>query len=183
MFWTFLQIYNKMFQIMVKYGTFYKKSVIFKYIMEHITIMDEKDAEILKLLRENGKFTTRQIASKLLMPVTTVHNRIRKMQCNGVIKGYSVLVDHKKMGNTISAFVSIKVKNDPANGVKLPDLVERINSIKGVEEVHNVTGETDIVAKIMAKSTEELNEILLKDIMNIEGVNKTQTSIVLSSST
>ena len=144
--------------------------------------MDDKDIQILNLLRENGKFTTRQIASKLLIPVTTVHNRIRKMQCNGIIKGYSVLLDHKKMGNSISAFVSIKVKNDPANGISLPALLEKINSVKGVEEVHNVTGEMDIVAKIMAKSTEELNEILLKNIMSIEGIDKTQTSIVLSSS-
>ena len=68
--------------------------------------MDKKDAKILKVLKENAKLSTQQISKKTLIPITTVHHRIKKMEKEGVINGYTTIVDNKKIGKNIAAYVS-----------------------------------------------------------------------------
>ena len=58
--------------------------------------MDEKDEQILQILLINSKLSTHQISKKTGIPITTVHNRIKKLTKKGIIKGYTIVIDHKK---------------------------------------------------------------------------------------
>ena len=68
--------------------------------------MDDKDYAVLNVLRKNAKLSTKQIAKKTGIPITTVHNRIKKLESSGIIKGYTTILDNKLIGNVI-AFILI----------------------------------------------------------------------------
>jgi DNA-binding Lrp family transcriptional regulator len=138
--------------------------------------LDKKDLEVLEALKSNAKWTTQQISKKTLIPVTTVHNRIKKMETMGIIKGYTAVLDHKKLGKTVSAFILANTKA----GEKISALLEELNKLKEIEEVSAVTGSTDIVLKVRVEDTDKLNEFILNNLRNMEGISSTQTLVILS---
>jgi Lrp/AsnC family leucine-responsive transcriptional regulator len=143
--------------------------------------LDSNDWAILDLLKENSKYTTSQIAKRLVIPITTVHNRIKKLELLGIIKGYTVVLDHDKLGKGVVAYVLISVVYRTPMGTRVvqEDVAREIKSI-GAEEASIVAGGTDIIAKVRAKDVHELNDFVTKKLRNIDGVDKTQTMIVLS---
>ncbi|MBI4181346.1 MAG: Lrp/AsnC family transcriptional regulator [Candidatus Aenigmarchaeota archaeon] len=145
--------------------------------------LDEKDLRILALLQEDAKLTTQQISKKTLIPVTTVHNRIKKLEKTGVITGYTALVDHRKLGKEILAFVLITVTYILPSGRKVSQatLAKQIAQFPPVEETYIVTGGTDIIVKVRLRTMDELNRFIIDQLRSLEGVDNTQTIIVLSS--
>ena len=150
--------------------------------MEKYSIMDAKDEKILKLLRENSKLTTSQISKKLLMPVTTIHNRIKKLEKEGIIKRYTLELDNKKLGKMIAAFIHINVDYIFLKSMKISqnELTKKIKQNEYVEEAAMVTGVTDIIIKVRVKNVEELDYFVTKYLRNIEGIEKTQTMVILN---
>ena len=144
--------------------------------------MDDKDEKILELLKENSKLTTHQLSKKLLIPITTIHNRIKKLVQEGIIKRYTLELDNKKLGKTIAAYIHITVDYRLLKQMKLSqqDLARKIKKHPSVEEAAMVTGGTDIVIKIVAKDIEELDYFVTKYLRNIEGIEKTQTMVILN---
>ena len=88
--------------------------------MEFYSIMDNKDEKILELLRENSKLTTHQISKKTLIPITTIHNRIKKLEQEGIIKRYTLELDNKKLGKELAAFIHITVDYRLLKQLKFP---------------------------------------------------------------
>ena len=144
--------------------------------------MDAKDEKILELLKENSKLTTHQIAKKILMPITTVHSRIKKLKKEGIIKKYSIELDHKKLGKSISAYIHIIVDYKSLKETKKMqhDLARNLKQHECVEEVAMVAGGIDIIIKVRVKDVDELDSLVTKYLRNIEGIEKTQTMIVLN---
>lgn len=147
-------------------------------------IPDSKDMKILEMLKTDSKLTTQQISKKTLIPVTTVHNRIKRMERSGIIKKYSVVLDHKKLGKGVMAFILLTVSYVLPSGKKVSqtELAKTIGSLPQVEETHIVTGGTDIIIKVRVQDIDALNQFVISDLRSIEGVENTQTIITLSSS-
>jgi len=144
--------------------------------------MDEKDRKILSLLMRDSKQRVRSIAKKLNMPVTTVHNRIKRMEEEGVIRGYVAIPDYKKIGKGIMAFILVSVQyNLLGKKVLQEDVAANISELEGVEDVHIITGDSDILVEARVRDIDELNNLVIKRLRNIDGVDKTKTMIVLSS--
>ena len=145
--------------------------------------MDEKDYKIIEVLKDNADFPTRKIAKKTLLPITTVHNRIRKLKQEKVIKKFTVDLDHKKMGRGLLVYVLIDVDIPWLNQNKVNqfDLVKKIRSFYFVDEVHVVTGGTDMVAAIRVKNVEEFNKVLLSKLQRIPGIQETTSLVVIDS--
>ena len=143
--------------------------------------MDEKDGRILMALKKNAKFTTSQLSKITGLPITTVHNRIRRMQQEGIIKKYTIVPDYKKLDRGISAYVLVAVTYRGPNGEKYSQekIAKTIKRMKDVEEVSIVTGETDILIKIRVRDIDTLNDYVIKSLREIEGVDKTKTLIIL----
>jgi len=144
--------------------------------------MDEKDDKILKLLKENSKLTTQQISKKLLIPITTIHNRIKKLEKEGIIKRYTLDLDNKKIGKNIAAYIHIVVDYKLLKEIKMSqhELVKKIKQYDFVEEAAMVTGGTDIIIKVRVKDIDELDDFVTKKLRNIDGIEKTQTMIILN---
>ena len=150
--------------------------------MEKYSIMDEKDEKILRLLKENSKLTTKQIAKKILIPITTIHNRIKKLEKEGIIKRYTVELDNKKIGKNVAAYVQITVDYRLLKEIKMSQhgLAKKLKQYEFVEEAAMVTGGTDIIIKVRVKDIDELDNFVTKILRNIDGIEKTQTMVILN---
>ena len=144
--------------------------------------MDEKDEKILKLLKEDSKLTIQQIAKKTLIPITTIHNRIKKLEKEGIIKKYTLELDNQKLGKNIAAYIHIIVDYRLLKEIKMSqyELAEKIYQHDFVEEAAMVTGGTDIIIKVRVKNIDELDNFVTKKLRNIDGIEKTQTMIILN---
>lgn len=143
--------------------------------------MDDKDEQILALLKENSKLRTHQISKKTRIPVTTVHNRIKKMESDGIIKNYTVNLNHKKLGKGMFAFILATVNYAVPSGNKISqESVAKKVKLLGAEEVLIVTGGTDIVIRMRTSDVEELNTFIVNKLRTVEGIDKTQTMMVLN---
>lgn len=139
--------------------------------------LDEKDYKILEVLKNHSNWGTNQISKKTKVPITTVHNRIKKLKGLGIIKNFTINIDYEKLGKPIKAYVLITANQDKTHTQE--KIAQKIKSVENVISADIVTGTTDILATIKTNSINTLNEIITHKIRNIEGVDKTQTVIVL----
>lgn len=143
--------------------------------------LDKKDHKILDILKKNSKLTSRRISKKLRIPITTVHNRIKKLEKLGIIKGYTVVLDYKKLDRGILSFILVTIVYVLPDGKKIKqEEVARKIKKTGASEVFIVTGGTDIIVRVRAKDIDDLNNYIINKLRNIEGVDKTKTMIVLN---
>ena len=144
--------------------------------------MDKKDESIIKILKEDSKLSTQQISKRANIPITTVHHRIKKLEKEGVIKKYTVILDNKKSGKAIGAYVLITVDYRllKEKNMSQQQLSEKLKAMDSVEEAAMVTGETDIIIKARVADIDELDRLVTKTLRNIEGVEKTRTMVILN---
>lgn len=143
--------------------------------------IDKNDQLLIELLRENSKRSMHELAQRIGLPATTVHNRIRRLEQHGIIQGYTVLVDENKLGRQLSAYVLITTSSRTPTGTRVnqEDLAREIRNL-GAENAAITTGGADIVARVHAKDIAALNEFVVRKLRALDGVDKTQTMIVLS---
>jgi Lrp/AsnC family transcriptional regulator, leucine-responsive regulatory protein len=144
--------------------------------------MDKKDRIIIDVLKENSKLSTQQISKKTSIPITTVHHRIKKLENDGAIKKYSIVLDPKKFGKFVSAYVLITVDYKLLKEIEKTQLeiTQKLKSYPDVEEASMVTGGTDILIKIRVENIDELNNFVTIYLRNIEGIEKTRTMVILN---
>ena len=144
--------------------------------------MDEKDRKILEALKENSRLSTQKIAKRTEMPITTVYHRMKRMEKLGIIKGYTTVLDYKKIGKPITAYVLITVDYKLLKALKMSqhELAQKIKTYDLVEETSIVTGGTDIIIKIRVRDIDQMSDFVTKQLRNVDGVENTQTLVVLS---
>ncbi len=138
--------------------------------------IDEIDARILELLQERGRIKRNEIAEDVSLSIPSVSERMRKLEERGVIDGYQAVVNPRRVGFDILAFIRVMV-----DGSRNYDgFVERACELDAVQEVHSVTGDGSHVLRVLIRNTSGLEQIL-STIQSWPGVHGTSTSIVLSS--
>ena len=144
-------------------------------------IIDEKDRKILEILKENSNLSTHKISKNTLIPVTTVNNRIKKLQEQGIIKRYTLEVDRKKLGYSISAyiFVGVSLKELKEHKLRINDLLNSVRKSPLVDSAENATGDIDIIVKVHARDIDEMNAYVVNNLSELKGVEKTRTAIIL----
>ena len=143
--------------------------------------VDDVDVKVLGVLKENGRDTVRDIAKKLNLPITTVHNRLKKLKKGGVIKRFTIEPDYEKLGKGIAVFVSASIDHSKlVEGKKgIDGLKKQLHGFPEIEKIYAVTGEIDLILVVRVGSIKELDEFLIKKLRNIQGVQKTTTQIIL----
>ena len=136
--------------------------------------MEEIDRKIVSLLARNGRMSFTDLAKQAGLSVSAVHQRVRKLEQDGVITGYAAVLEPEAIGLPMTAFVSIK-PFDPAAPDDVPQRLEHINEI---EACHSVAGEENYILKVRVASPAALEE-LLHQIRTLGGVS-TRTTVVLS---
>jgi DNA-binding Lrp family transcriptional regulator len=144
--------------------------------------MDEKDRKIIDILTEDSSLSSRQISRKTGLPVTTVHNRLKKLREDGIIKRYTIELDHKKLGKTFAALVHVSCNYDVLRSEKSDQhkLAREISRLPGVEKVDIVTGSTDMIVRVRTSDVEEYDTFLFKRLQAIPGIEDTQTFVIIN---
>ncbi|MFX1273714.1 MAG: winged helix-turn-helix transcriptional regulator [Promethearchaeota archaeon] len=130
-----------------------------------ITPLDDKDKEILNILQENCRVSYNELSEKVGLAASTIHNRVQKMQKDGIINGFHAQVDPFKIGFKTLALLGLSI--DP---LKLDIVAKKIASFDEVQLVAATTGDHDIVAQIISKNEKELWKFINTKIKTIEGV-------------
>jgi len=138
-------------------------------------MLDSIDKKILSILQRNGRCHLSEIAKKVELSAPAVMERVRKLEARGIIKGYYALVDAKKVGKDITAFIGVSISNQNY----IASFCSNVVSNPDVLECHHVTGEESFILKVKIANTASLEE-LLADIRSMEGVTRTVTKVVLS---
>jgi len=136
--------------------------------------LDETDREILRILQEDARTPFSEVARRIDMSSATVHDRVGRMEEAGVIEGYNVSVDARKVGYDVSAFVGLRTEQG-----REEEALERLAGLEEVKEVHLTTGEWDVMARVFAEDTDALRELMFDHIANTEGFARSHTMVVL----
>ncbi len=142
--------------------------------------LDKKDIAILAALQDNAKQSSRDLSKKTGMPATTIHERIKKLESDGVIKGYHVAIDYEKAGMPTTAIVLIRRSPITTSGSKSPaysKIADKIAKLPEVQEAHVVTGEYDMVLKVRGKNERELGTLITDTIWRLPEVERTLSLI------
>jgi DNA-binding Lrp family transcriptional regulator len=136
--------------------------------------LDKTDERILKNLMVDARLSARQLALKLGISTVTVLSRIKKLEREKIIKGYTALIDHEKLGYNLTAIIEIIAKKD-----KIIDMEVEISKIENVCGVYDITGNTDTLVIAKFKSRNELSEFV-KGLASIQNIENTITHVVLN---
>jgi len=136
-------------------------------------LLDELDKKIIEEMCISSQGSYRQIAKRLGVHPTTLIQRVKNLEEQGVIKGYRANVDYLKLGYEFMAIVHIYVEGD------LLDVQNRIKEIDDVVAVFDVTGECDSIAWVACRNRDEFSGVI-KSMLTIPGVKKTNTHVVLN---
>lgn len=136
--------------------------------------LTEKDRELLALLGENARLPVATLAKTLGLSRTTVQARLERLEREGVIGGYGVRLTERYASSLIRAHILITIAPKA-----LPQVTAALERVRAVTALHSVSGSFDLIAMIAAPSIAELDH-LIDEIGAIEGVERTLSSIILS---
>lgn len=133
--------------------------------------MDQIDIQILKTLQVNGRISVKELSNQINLTAPAVAERIRRLENQGVIRGYHAIIDNEKIGLHILALINVSMRAD-----KQKDFFQLISTINSITECYHVTGAYCMVVKVFCKTMSDLEHI----INRIQQFGDTNTLIVLS---
>ena len=140
-------------------------------------LLDAKDISILVLLQQNARITVKEIADKIHLSTTPVHERIKRMEANGVIKQYATLLDPAKVKKGLIAicYVSLKEHSKTA-GTKF---IKAINGMQEVLECYTISGEFDFMLKVVTEDMNAYHDFHVNKLSSIENMGHVQSVFVM----
>jgi DNA-binding Lrp family transcriptional regulator len=136
--------------------------------------LDETDVKILRALMSDARLSSRQIAKQCEISIGTALSRIKKLEKEGFIKGYSAILDHEKLGFELTVLTEITVSKG-----RLLEMENEIARLPSVCCVYDVTGLTDAMIIAKFKNREELSKFT-KRLLALPYVERTNTHVVLT---
>ena len=137
-------------------------------------MLDEIDKKIIKVLQDDARTSLRKISKLVKVSLGTVSNRVKRMEKNGVIKGYSVILDPDQIGWELNVVIGLRIQKG-----RLIEIQERIAEDSRVHGVYDVTGDFDSMIIARAKNRKDLDD-LSKNVLSIDGVERSITHLVLN---
>ena len=128
----------------------------------------------MSLLARNGRMSFTELARQAGLSVSAVHQRVRRLEQDGVIKGYAAIFNPEDVGLPLTAFVSVK----PFDAAAPDNLPQRLEHLAAIEACHSVAGDENYILKVRVSSPTALEELLYQ-IRTLGGVS-TRTTVVLS---
>lgn len=144
--------------------------------MPGIDRLSTNDARLLEILQRDGRRPYAELGAEVGMSGPSAHERVKKLEARGAIRGYAAIVDPEAVGFGILAFSWIT----QAPGTAATDLTADLAAIPEIEECHHITGEADYLIKVRARDTRDLERIL-RQVQATRHVFTTETDVVFSS--
>ncbi|KRV50483.1 AsnC family transcriptional regulator [Wenjunlia vitaminophila] len=136
--------------------------------------MEDLDRQIVRLLLADGRMSYTDLGRSTGLSTSAVHQRVRRLEQRGVIRGYTAVVDCEAVGLPLTAFISVK----PFDPSAPDDLPERLSQVREIEACHSVAGDENYILKVRVAAPGELEHLLAR-IRSLAGVS-TRTTVVLS---
>jgi Lrp/AsnC family leucine-responsive transcriptional regulator len=137
-------------------------------------VPDERDLEIIAALQEDARATYADVGRRVGLAASSVHDRVRKLEHLGAIRGYRAVVDPESLGLHVTALVAVT----PLDPTQPDDLPERVRDLPEVEDCFSVAGEANYILKVRTKTTGDLEDLIRR--LREKGEVQTRTTIVLS---
>ncbi len=134
-------------------------------VILHLMYMDEINKKILNIIQANDKISYQEMSEQLNMAASTIHNRVKHMENEGIIKHYSAIVDPYKAGFESIALIGLSV-----NIHKMNEIAERLSSFDEIHMVAVASGDHDIIIQMLARDNKELWKFINENIKTIDGV-------------
>jgi Lrp/AsnC family leucine-responsive transcriptional regulator len=136
--------------------------------------VEEIDRTIVSLLARDGRMSFTELARRTGLSVSAAHQRVRRLEQSGVIRGYAAHLCAEDIGLPLTAFISIK----PFDAAAPDDVPQRLEHLTAIEACHSVAGDENYILKVRVASPAALED-LLQEIRTLAGVS-TRTTVVLS---
>jgi Lrp/AsnC family leucine-responsive transcriptional regulator len=146
--------------------------------LENGAALDVIDRKILALIQDNAKLSQAELAKAVGLTAPSVNERIRKLERGGVIRGYVALLDERKLGQDITAFVEIFIEHPKFES----GFIEAVRGLDEVLECHHITGEFSLLLKVRVRDMAAFRKLLIEKLNSVRGVRQTRTLIVLATS-
>jgi Lrp/AsnC family leucine-responsive transcriptional regulator len=137
-------------------------------------VLDRQDLVILQALQEDARGTFADIGRRAGLSTSSVHERVKKLEAAGVIRGYRAVLDPEGLGLFVTALVSVT----PLDPTQPDDVPERVRELHEVEACHSVAGEESYILKVRTRTTSDLEDFLRR--LREKAEVQTRTTIVLS---
>ncbi|MFW5918697.1 MAG: Lrp/AsnC family transcriptional regulator [Halanaeroarchaeum sp.] len=136
--------------------------------------IDDTDRAILRELQRNARTPFSEIARRIDMSSATVHDRVKRLEEEGVIRGYHADVEPTAVGLDVEAVVGFRIVQGRSE-----ETLARLEELEEVQEILLTTGEWDALVQLVAADTEGLRELMFDRIPDIDGIERSQTMVVL----
>jgi Lrp/AsnC family leucine-responsive transcriptional regulator len=138
--------------------------------------LDSVDLRLLRLLSRDARLSQRSLARELAMSAPAIAERIARLERQRVITGYGVRIDWGALGYQTTVYLTITA----VPGYQLGVVLEELSRIAEVDEVLLVTGAFDMLVRLRARDESHLRDLLLNRVWQIEGIQRTETSITIA---
>lgn len=140
--------------------------------------LDTIDKQILKLLQKNGKYTIKELATKLNLTSTPIFERIKRLEKDGYIESYKAILNRKKIGLSLLVFSNITLKSHEATYIS--KFEKDILQFDEVVECYHTAGVYDYLIKVMVKDMDEYQTFVAKKLASIENIGQVQSAFVMT---
>lgn len=135
--------------------------------------LDRLDLRIIRSLNQNARKSYRTIAQELEVSDATVRKRVNRMQEEGIIKQFNLLLDYHRIGRIVKAFIGLRITPS-----KLMDVVNHLQDNPDVQVLYRTTGNVDIFVEVIFKDMEELKQFLESEL-SLDGITGTEVTVVI----
>jgi Lrp/AsnC family leucine-responsive transcriptional regulator len=140
--------------------------------------IDAKDRELLVLLQEDSKWTTKEYANRLGLSTTAVYERIKRLEKTGVITRYVALVDKNKVNKAFMVLCHVKLIQHIKDNVL--QFEREVVQLEEVSECHHISGDYDYILKVNVSDMEAYREFMVTKLTAIKNIGSTQSSFVIN---
>ncbi len=140
--------------------------------------IDAIDRRIIKLLQEDGKMKIKEIAHELKMTNTPIFERIKRLEKEGFIKGYSTIVDKEKLGFKLVAFCSVTLESH--NQENIQRFVQEVGGLSEVMECYHIAGLFDYLLKVYVKDMLDYQDFITNKLASLANISRVQSSFVMT---
>ena len=144
--------------------------------------MDPTDVDILRILAADGRASLQTIADRIGLRRPSVHARVKRLEEDGVIRGYAAKLDPPSVGAGLLALVFLRVAHGKGQDclASCGRVADGLRKLPQVLEFHTMAGDDDVLLKVRVRDVAELEEIVMREVSGLAGVERVRTSIVLS---
>ena len=146
--------------------------------MDMTTTLDAIDLKILRLLQEDARLTTKELAARVNLSTTPVFERLKRLEREGFIRQYVAVLDAEKLDLGFEVFCSVKLKQMTRDVAG--EFTRLIRDIPQVSECYNISGEYDYLMKIRARNMKDYNDFIINVLGTINAIGSIQSSFVMN---